>query len=258
MENEKKLKVPYGALICISGHKRSGKDTFATMLQYLIAKEAMEVKGIGTGISEEELLESLKKSDRPSFNGVYFSVRKSFADKLYNMVAQLTNLDIPFLKNNKDTALYQPITGKIYFEKDLEEGEFTIYDKEGKEDDYTLQDLITIRVLLKDISNNGVKVKFPKIFINALKVNFDMAPFGDRLPWIIPDMRTEDEYLSFRQEGFYIRIERKETKHLSDDIDMELEDMPFDVKLSNDKGLEYLFDRAKDVYAQIKERYGYK
>ena len=212
-------------LIGLSGHKGTGKDTVARIIQILTAQPDALDK-----YTEEELTGDLlisKVWDSPVF------VTKSFAEKLKRFVASILDVSMTELERLKreneplpEIWWHYRIAGKIY-----RRGHFKGKDHDMAEDRYLVK--TTVRHLLQWVGTEaGRDIIHPDVWINALFSGYreqyvtghtlvDPGVFEDddyeedwskALPnWIITDVRFPNELKAIKErDGIIIRIEGPE------------------------------------------------
>jgi hypothetical protein len=238
------------AIIGISGRKGVGKNTVASIIQYLIWKDRVE-KG------ELKLVNyALKDFMRPGFIGGNLSnwEQKSFADKLKKIVSILTKIPVIDLE---DQDVKDRVLGKEWTKVDII--------PDNPDEEWTP----TVRWLLQTLGTDVMRdVIHPDIWINALFVDYVALHNGkwnqgydtyEKPNWLITDLRFPNEIVAIKQRGgITIRVIRdlhKGNAHISPiphKSETSLDDAEFDFVIDNNSDLFDLTFKVKAILKKLK------
>lgn len=197
-------------LIAISGKKGAGKNTVASLIQYLIWKNRVEKR-------ELTLVNYTIRDFRSNgFVGGNLSEweQKSFAGKLKKMVSMLTNIRVDDLE---DQDIKDRVLGKEWTKVDIL--------PDNPDEEWTP----TVRWLLQTLGTDVMRDRIhPDIWVNALFVDYVDLYKGvwssghqlyEKPNWIITDMRFPNELKAVKNRGG-ITIRVNKTKVYHDDTEM--------------------------------------
>jgi hypothetical protein len=238
-------------LIGITGTKQSGKDTVATMIQYLNSDK---------NYSDEEIINNLHKKPISSYE------KRQFAYPLKKLVSILTgckmsDLESDIFKNSKlpkEWVCYKctvedlESTSSIYFTNFYEADRFI---KEGnylknevknlnlKDAELSMsRELPTYREVLQNIGTNLLREKLnPNVFIIAM-FKSDMS----KKNIIITDVRFLNEAKAIKdRKGIIIKVEKENNTSTDTHIsETEVEQIPYDYIISAKEG---------DLYSMLEQ-----
>lgn len=199
------LKSNQMAIIALSGYARSGKDTVATIIQYLLAHSEPSYP----------LHMAIDKPHYTQYLHAYSNwERKAFAHKLKEVLSLLTGISTHELLYNqsiKDVTLPR---------------EWDVL----AEDEYLRP--ITVREALQKIGTDALRDNFhSEVWVNALLSDYD----GDS-QWVITDLRFKNEATALERikDAFLVRVNRPgvgpANNHPSE---VDLDDYPFSYSIDN-------------------------
>jgi hypothetical protein len=234
------------AIVGISGHKGSGKNTVASIIQYLIWKDRVE-KG------ELKLVNyALKDFMRPGFIGGNLSnwEQKSFANKLKKIVSILTKIPVIDLE---DQDVKDRVLGKEWTKVDII--------PDNPDEEWTP----TVRWLLQTLGTDVMRdVIHPDIWINALFVDYVALHNGkwnqgydtyEKPNWLITDLRFPNEIVAIKKRGgITIRVIRDlaHISPISHKSETALDDAEFDFVIDNNSDLFDLTFKVKAILKKLK------
>jgi hypothetical protein len=250
-------------LIGISGHKNSGKDLVANMIQYLTSSYYPKM----------EFLQYLKEN-KQSVTDSSFCIKR-FADKLKDIVCILLGCTREQLEDRDfkekelpeewwcwkvylDTKYYYhdyelvPFTGELDVYKQLHESPENFFGHELVK--------LTPRLLLQLLGTDcGRNIIHPNIWVNALFVNYPSdelikqlnsktdGSYGIRQPnYIIPDVRFPNEVKAIKKRGgIVIRVNRSGFE----DNDIH----PSEIALDNYQYFDYIINNDSDILSLLEK-----
>ena len=245
-------------LIGISGKKNSGKDTVASMIQYLIARKD-DSRDIN--IQTAEFL-GLTKDNWMAIHNKQPFVIKRFADKVKDMTCILLGCSRQDLedRNYKERELgeqwqyWQLNYGDFDFQGSAKFNSYNEAVEERKEllrlydvDEPKLIKL-TPRKVMQLLGTEGVRnAVHPNAWVISTFVNFNSI--ADH--WIIPDVRFPNELEEIKKRGgLIIRVNRPQNEEKEADLhssESSLDEAEFDYIIDNDSDLIYLMLKVKTI-----------
>ena len=214
------------AILALSGYAKSGKNTVATIMQYLQCKEPH--------VSLEEVLNNYEVHEwwLSEFSNWE---QQSFAGKLKEIASLLTGIDVEKF-NNQDFKL-------------------TNLGPEWSDHGMTM----TVRTFLQKLGTNALRDGLhPNTWVNALMCDYKIGPFYPYISakkhakypdWIITDCRFLNEAKSIKdKEGKIIRVNRKGTTCINDHIsERAMDGYKYDYVINNDSDLVSLTIQVKNI-----------
>lgn len=253
MENKKNY------LIGIAGRKNSGKDTIASMINYIFTK------GITSANYADYLKNNIKMKDKLINKSIHF------ADNLKQCVSIIYNIDRDKLddRNIKDNQYYSLTTNSFIDNKNVENNKlYSIIDTNSLKT-YKLSTYIG-----SIVNNNCIPVIKIRTLLQYFGTDVCRDCFGDDI-WIkstmtvadnimniygyciIPDVRFQNEASVFIKTkslyGVLIKINRNQeqqdctNEHVSENIDFKC-----DFEIDNNGNLMQLFYKVLDICIKIK------
>lgn len=229
-------------IIGISGKMRSGKNTVASIIQYLIYKDKVK----DSSLSLNTFLSNTFIGD--SSSGF---IQKSFAKKLKEIVSILTGISVEDLDKQevKDSRLPE------------------CWHKFDDNNHYVEPD--NVRELLQTLGTDLLRNQLhPNVFVNALFVDYITKKYSigidkyghqtivDKYPnWIIVDCRFKNELQAIKdRDGIVIRVNRNNSlfKSVIHESETDLDSATFDYVIDNNGTIEELVVKVKEIL--IKEK----
>lgn len=218
--NQKKMKKKI-KLIGIAGKAGSGKDTVATIIQFLTLDDDVFSKTNRDCIADLE-------------HKAYCASQSKWKIKKYASTLKKITSIILGCKVNK-------LEDREFKEKEL--------GKQWQVIDYTL----TPRLLLQRLGTDAARYVHPDIWVNAL-----FSKFKKKSRWIITDVRFDNEVRAIQERGgIVIRVNRDKSKdsteqsnHISETALDNYEG--FDVILNNNDTLEDLIEEIRQILIKYK------
>lgn len=218
--NQKKMKKKI-KLIGIAGKAGSGKDTVATIIQFLTLDDDVFSKTNRDCIADLE-------------HKAYCASQSKWKIKKYASTLKKITSIILGCKVNK-------LEDRDFKEKEL--------GKQWQVIDYTL----TPRLLLQRLGTDAARYVHPDIWVNAL-----FSKFKKKSRWIITDVRFDNEVRAIQERGgIVIRVNRDKSKdsteqsnHISETALDNYEG--FDVILNNNDTLEDLIEEIRQILIKYK------
>lgn len=217
------------AILALSGYAKSGKNTVATIMQYLQCKEPH--------VSLEEVLNNYEMHEWWLYEFSNWE-QQSFAGKLKEIASLLTGIDVKKF-NNQD---------------------FKLTNLGPEWSDHGMP--MTVREFLQKLGTNALRDGLhPNTWVNALmshytskKAKWSIGPRvgcenGDINNWIITDCRFLNEAKSIKdKEGKIIRVNRKGTTCINDHIsERAMDGYKYDYVINNDSDLISLTIQVKNI-----------
>lgn len=193
------------AIIALSGYARSGKDTVATIIQYLLAHSEPSYP----------LHMAIDKPHYTQYLHAYSSwERKAFAHKLKEVLSLLTGISMHELLYNQSI-------------KDVElPREWDIL----AEDEYLRP--VTVREALQKIGTDALRDTFhPNVWVNALMTDYDSDSH-----WVITDLRFKNEAAALEKvkNAFLVRVSRPGVEPVNNHpSEVDLDDYSFSYVINN-------------------------
>jgi hypothetical protein len=224
-------------IIAISGYAGSGKDTAATIIQFLTATGGDGPKGS----TVDQFLGY--KTGKPSYNGGSPWQIKKFADPVRQVAAILLGMDIDYLYTDefKQSILFQQWNyTKLIMEAN-----------NGKDDVYGPA-CMTGREFLQRLGTEAIRDGLhPNAWVNALMSKYKCACNNcrpaecNRMPkWIITDLRFPNELFAIKErKGITIRITSSRKHKMNHPSELALDDAPFDYYIDNSGTMDELKDQ---------------
>lgn len=237
------------ALISISGKIGSGKDTIATIIQYLTSPLRIE----NTSFEEFQLYFGKKRGFESTWQ------IKRFADKVKDIVCLLINCTREQLENRdfKEYPLGEEwdliVTTSSYGARP------EIRAPDGAQWAHDTYVRMTPRLLLQLVGTNcGRDIIHPNLWVNSLFSEYKGPKMSEYNPskWIIPDMRFPNELKAVQEKGgLIIRIERPNKNEITlDDLsktlhpsETSLDHIKFENVIINDGTIEDLIYKVKEL-----------
>jgi len=232
------------AIIGISGHSGSGKNTVGIIIQYLLSKEGKpSIEEVCKNYSENEWW--LEESSGWEL--------KMFAGKLKDIAEHITGIDIEKFEDQefKKTNL-GPEWNTIDYVKRYKEPFPT--DDSIPIEITEVNKPMTVRELLQKLGTDAMRNNLhPNIWVNALMCDYTKDDDGDLPNWIITDVRFMNEAIAIKnQGGFIIRVDRPDIKLINDHpSETELDNWNFDYKVAN---VSDLFDLKQNIEQILKHK----
>lgn len=254
MENKKNY------LIGIAGRKNSGKDTIASMINYIFTK------GITSANYADYLKNNIKMRDKLENKSVHF------ADNLKQCISIIYNIDRNKLDDRdiKDNQYYNLVANSFIDNKDVEKNKLYAVISTNSLKTYKLSvcieniintkhiPVIKIRTLLQYFGTDICRDYFgDNIWIKSTSTIADniMNIYGY---CIIPDVRFKNEASIFIKTkslyGVLVKVNRgqeqltcTDTEHISEEIDFKC-----DFEIDNNGTLMQLFYKVLDICIKIK------
>ena len=229
-------------IIGLSGKMKSGKNTVASIIQYLIYKDKVK----DSSLSLNSFLNSTFIGD--SYSGF---IQKSFAAKLKQIVSILTGIPVEDLDK-------QEVKGSRLPE---------CWHKFDDNNHYVEPD--NVRELLQTLGTDLLRNQLhPNVFVNALFVDYITKKYGigidkygyqtivDKYPnWLITDVRFPNELQAIKdRDGIVIRVNRNNSlfKSVIHESETVLDNATFDYVIDNNGTIEELVIKVKEIL--IKEK----
>lgn len=229
-------------IIGLSGKMRSGKNTVASIIQYLIYKDKVK----DSSLSLNSFLNNAFIGD--SYSGF---IQKSFAKKLKEIVSILTGIPVEDLEKQeiKDSRLPE------------------CWHKFDGNNHYVEPD--NVRELLQTLGTDLLRNQLhPNVFVNALFVDYTTKKYSigidkyghqtivDKYPnWLITDVRFPNELQAIKDRGgIVIRVNRNNSlfKSVIHESEIVLDNATFDYVIDNNGAIEELVIKVKEIL--IKEK----
>lgn len=245
-------------LIALSGKKQHGKNTVATIIQYLLYNK------IYNNLSIDSITSS--NLDKKTLSDTVGWQEKSFADKLKDIVCLLIGCTRQQLEN--PTFKEIPLGEQWWYYKS---GSIITLYPDHKYDSFGDRYLVkpTPRMLMQLVGTEcGRNIIHPQIWVNALFAdykyigtkNIDGATVitanirTDYPNWIITDLRFPNESKAVESRGGLIIRVIRESLTSSDTHESEtaLDDYPFDNLITNDGTIEQLVEKVKTILIKHK------
>ena len=224
-------------IIGLSGKMRSGKNTVASIIQYLIYKDKVK----DSSLSLNSFLNSTFIGD--SYSGF---IQKSFAAKLKQIVSILTGIPAEDLEKQevKDSRLPE------------------CWHKFDDNNHYVEPD--NVRELLQTLGTDLLRNQLhPNVFVNALFVDYTTKKYSigidkyghqtivDKYPnWLITDVRFPNELQAIKDSGgIVIRVNRNNSlfKSVIHESETVLDNATFDYVIDNNGTIEELVIKVKEI-----------
>ena len=224
-------------IIGLSGKMRSGKNTVASIIQYLIYKDKVK----DSSLSLNSFLNSTFIGD--SYSGF---IQKSFAAKLKQIVSILTGIPAEDLEKQevKDSRLPE------------------CWHKFDDNNHYVEPD--NVRELLQTLGTDLLRNQLhPNVFVNALFVDYTTKKYSigidkyghqtivDKYPnWLITDVRFPNELQAIKdRDGIVIRVNRNNSllKSVIHESETVLDNATFDYVIDNNGTIEELVIKVKEI-----------
>ena len=201
------------AIIAFSGYARSGKDTAALIMQYLLSQTELP-------FTLNELIQpGAEEKFAPMLAEMCEWRKMSFAFNVKKVVSILTG--IPLTTLMYDQSIKEQELGR--------EWDFPIY-RPNHEHPFLIP--MTVREALQKVGTDALRDNFHKdVWVNSL-----LGKYKDTSKWVITDLRFQNEALALRQkDAVLVRISREgvvpANNHPSE---TDLDDFPFDYYIQND------------------------
>lgn len=224
-------------IIGLSGKMRSGKNTVASIIQYLIYKDKVK----DSSLSLNSFLNSTFIGD--SYSGF---IQKSFAAKLKQIISILTGIPVEDLEKQevKDSRLPE------------------CWHKFDDNNHYVEPD--NVRELLQTLGTDLLRNQLhPNVFVNALFVDYTTKKYSigidkyghqtivDKYPnWLITDVRFTNELQVIKDRGgIVIRVNRNNSllKSVIHESETVLDNATFDYVIDNNGTIEELVIKVKEI-----------
>lgn len=224
-------------IIGLSGKMRSGKNTVASIIQYLIYKDKVK----DSSLSLNSFLNSTFIGD--SYSGF---IQKSFAAKLKQIISILTGIPVEDLEKQevKDSRLPE------------------CWHKFDDNNHYVEPDNVRelLQILGTDLLRNQLH---PNVFVNALFVDYTTKKYSigidkyghqtivDKYPnWLITDVRFPNELQVIKDRGgIVIRVNRNNSllRSVIHESETVLDNATFDYVIDNNGTIEELVIKVKEI-----------
>ena len=228
-------------IIGIAGKMNSGKDTVASILNYIYKVGKHKAK-------YSEWIIKRKVFEMPNFNN-----KISFASILKENLSKIFNLPLDKFEDRdyKDTFWFNPYTGKFIL-TETEADKYVKIDLNNiNELDITCpQHIIKLRTIIQSYAEKIKDIFGDSIWINSTIAQALSIEYANKY-CIIPDVRFNEEVRAiWRSDGIVIKIDRPNNpikcNHVSEEIDIW-----YNYKITNDGNLQQLFYQVLNIYNQI-------
>ena len=230
-------------IIGIAGNINSGKDTVASMLNYIMSVGKHKAK-----FSEWRIKQL-------AYDNAYCHKIAHFADIVKLNLSNIFNINIDVFNNRKfkDECWFYPYTGEfIIKENDLSEYSQITIDNIESFDLNNPKQIIKVRTLMQVYAEHC-----KKLFGNCIwvKATMDKAKLINSIHkyCLIPDVRFKEEsYAISRENGIVVRVERPEDNEYRSNHISENNSPIYHYIIENDSNLSNLFYKVLAFYEKIK------
>lgn len=221
-------------LIGISGKLNSGKDTVATIIQYLTLDPEV------FSMTNADILADLEHKGYVASKSRYKI--KKFAGKLKQMATLLTGIpvekfeDQEFKKEDLGIEWAYPYPGEYY------------------DDGEPVMVRMSVRQLLQKLGTEAMRQGLhTNVWVNALFVDYHPIKLSQDDPsyWLVTDTRFPNEAEAIEERGgILLRIERPGTSTGDHPSETALDDYPFTHVIVNDGDLNNLINKVREFLTQ--------
>lgn len=227
-------------IIGIAGNINSGKDTIASMLNYIISVGKHKAKFSDWMIKQKV------------YDTSYSNRITHFADVIKLNLSNIFNFDVSILndRNFKDELWYSPFTGKFIEEKDTNDLYKIELENYLELNCSNIYQIVKLRTLIQIYAEKCKTLFGNRIWINS---TITKAKYINQFHkhCLIPDVRFQDEVKAiWESDGIVIKIERPNNEIQSNHIS-ENNPLRYNYYIKNDSTLSNLFYKVLAIYERI-------
>ena len=231
-------------IIGIAGKMNSGKDTVASMLNYIIA----------VGKNNAKYADWLIK--RQAYDSSYQHKITRFADIVKSNLANILNLNVDAFNNRhyKDELWYVPSTGKFIEDPKDSKKWIKVSINNFKETDLNKPNrIIQLRTYLQVYAETCKELFGKDVWV---KSTLNVAEYINTIHKIclIPDVRFDNEVQGiWKKNGIIINIHRQNNELSSEHISEKITTL-YNYEINNMSTQQVLFIKVLAIYDQIKDK----